>query len=86
MLLEASNRLHLPLAGIPFVGDSDTDMEAALAVDAQPILVRADDARATHAARLTQNQEPASAGVSVYADLATFVVALLDSRAAPQAS
>jgi len=85
LLLEASKRLRLPLAGIPFVGDSDTDVEAALAVGAQPVLVKTGDGRATHAARLTPNQEPASAPVSVYADLAAFVVALLDRRAAPQA-
>ena len=84
LLLEASNRLRLPLTGIPFVGDSDTDVEAALAVGAQPVLVRAGDAR-SHAARLTKNQESASGRVSVYADLAAFVVALLDRRAAPQA-
>ncbi len=85
LLLEASNRLRLPLAGIPSVGDSDADVGAALAVGAQPVLVRSGDGRATHAARLTRNQEPASAQVSVYADLAAFVVALLDHRAAPQA-
>jgi len=82
LLLEASKRLRLPLAGIPFVGDSDTDVEAALAVGAQPVLVKTGDG---HAARLTRNQEPTSARVFVYADLAAFVVALLDRRAAPQA-
>ena len=85
LLLEASNRLRLPLTGIPFVGDSDTDVEAALAVGAQPVLVKSGDGPATHAARLTQNQEPASTRVSVYADLAAFVVALLDRQATPQA-
>jgi len=84
LLLEASNRLRLPLAGIPFVGDSDTDVEAALAVGAQPVLVNTGDGRATQAARMAGNQEPTSARISIYADLAAFVAALLDHGASPQ--
>ena len=86
LLLEASNRLHLPLAGIPFVGDSDSDVEAAVAVGAQPVLVKTGDGRATHAAQLPQNQESTSARVAVYDDLAAFVVALLEHRAGSQGS
>ena len=85
LLLEASTRLHLPLAGIPFVGDSDTDVEAALAVGAQPVLVKTGNGGPTHATQLTQNRKSAPSRVSVYADLTAFVVALLDRRAAPQA-
>jgi len=85
LLLEASKRLRVPLKGIPFVGDSDTDVEAALAVGAQPVLVKTGDGRATRAARSIRDQEPKSAAhVSVYADLAAFVAALLDRRVDPQ--
>ena len=85
LLLEASNRLRLPLAGVPFVGDSDTDVEAALAAGAQPVLVNTGNGRATQIAGVSGNQEPPSARVSVYADLAAFVAALLDHRSTPQA-
>ena len=55
LLLEASKRLRLPLLGIPFVGDSDSDVEAALAVGAQPVLVNSGNGRATQAARMVPN-------------------------------
>ena len=35
--------------------------------------------------RMARNHEPMFAGVSIYADLAAFVAALLDHSAAPQA-
>jgi D-glycero-D-manno-heptose 1,7-bisphosphate phosphatase len=85
LLLEASKRLRLPLDGIPFVGDSNTDAEAALAVGAQPILVKSGHGGATQATRIVQKQKPTSEHVPVYSDLAAFVAALLDRRANPQA-
>jgi D-glycero-D-manno-heptose 1,7-bisphosphate phosphatase len=39
MLMEIAARYNLKLAGVPVVGDSLRDLEAAVAVDAQPILV-----------------------------------------------
>ena len=86
LLLEASNRLRLPLGGTPFVGDSDTDVEAALAAGAQPVLVNTGNGRATQAARIARNQDPTPTCVSIYADLAAFVTAFLDRRATQRAS
>jgi D-glycero-D-manno-heptose 1,7-bisphosphate phosphatase len=40
MLEEISRRLHVRLEGVPVIGDSLRDLEAARAVGAQPILVR----------------------------------------------
>jgi len=40
MLLELSKRLEVDLKGVPMVGDSLRDIQAARAVGAQPILVR----------------------------------------------
>lgn len=40
LLLEFSRRLRIPLAGIPVVGDKLSDVEAARAAGARPILVR----------------------------------------------
>lgn len=59
-----------PLAGVPFVGDKLTDVEAARAVGARPVFVRS-GGRADEAARA------AAAGVEVHADLAAAVDALL---------
>jgi D-glycero-D-manno-heptose 1,7-bisphosphate phosphatase len=82
LLLEASERLHISLAGIPFVGDSETDLEAAQAVGSKPILVKTGNGRATHATWLTKDQPGAFSHVSVYEDLGDFVNDLLDSRSA----
>jgi D-glycero-D-manno-heptose 1,7-bisphosphate phosphatase len=40
LLRDFAERLRLDLRGVPFVGDSRRDLEAAIAVEAQPILVR----------------------------------------------
>lgn len=40
MLLAIAEYYQVPLAGVWFVGDSKGDLEAALAVDAQPVLVK----------------------------------------------
>lgn len=40
MLLAIAEHYQVPLAGVWFVGDSKGDLEAALAVDAQPVLVK----------------------------------------------
>ena len=37
---EISRRLHIPLTGVPVVGDKLADIEAAIAVGAKPILVK----------------------------------------------
>jgi D-glycero-D-manno-heptose 1,7-bisphosphate phosphatase len=40
LLRSISLRFGMPLGGVPFIGDSNTDVEAALAARAQPVLVR----------------------------------------------
>jgi D-glycero-D-manno-heptose 1,7-bisphosphate phosphatase len=39
MLIEIGNRFGVDLTGVPCVGDSVRDLQAAAAVEAQPILV-----------------------------------------------
>ena len=40
MLKEIAQRFNADLKGVPVVGDSERDLQAALAVDAQPVLVK----------------------------------------------
>lgn len=69
-------RLRVDLQGVPAVGDSRRDIEAALASGATPILVR------TGKGRAVDTQDAALANVPVYDDLAAAVDALLlDGRA-----
>lgn len=71
MLHEIARRLNMPLAGVPFVGDSMRDVEAARAAGARPVLVRTGNGEATLAG------DHDLAGVAVHADLAAFVDAWL---------
>lgn len=70
MLRDLARRLQIKLDGVPFVGDSAIDIEAARAAGATPILVRTGNG-----ARTEKTQ--AAAGVAVYDDLAQFVTAWL---------
>ena len=75
MLLSIGTRLRVPLAGVPAVGDSVRDIEAAERVGAQPILVRTGNGRKTL-------EGPGNWGqISVYDDLAAVAEALLSDRA-----
>ena len=71
MFLEIAARLKTKLTGVPVVGDSPRDIEAARAVDALPVLVRSgkDVAAGT-----------VPAEVPVFDDLAGFTDALLAGR------
>ncbi|MEW6647478.1 MAG: D-glycero-beta-D-manno-heptose 1,7-bisphosphate 7-phosphatase [Pseudomonadota bacterium] len=64
-------RLQISLRGVPAVGDSLRDLEAAQAVGADPILVR------TGKGERTLAKGKGLAGVPVHADLAAVVDALL---------
>ena len=48
LLLDASNRLGEPLSGIPFVGDSMSDITAAKNAGARPILVKTGNGLSTY--------------------------------------
>ncbi len=71
---ELAHRLGERLEGVPVVGDSARDLEAAAAVGARPILVRTGKGEAT----LARGGLPA--GTEVYADLAAAVTRLLDEE------
>jgi D-glycero-D-manno-heptose 1,7-bisphosphate phosphatase len=72
MLLEIAARLDTTLGGIPAVGDSLRDVEAARAAGAAPILVRTGKGERTVASSASELE-----GVPVYADLAAVVDHLL---------
>jgi D-glycero-D-manno-heptose 1,7-bisphosphate phosphatase len=75
MLQEIAIRYHLELKGVPAIGDSLRDLEAAVAVGARPILVLTGKGRKT----LDAGDLPAE--VTVHADLAEAVQALLAKAA-----
>lgn len=67
MLREVATRYNLDLAGVPVIGDSLRDLQSAVAVGAQPILVLTGKGRKTKA-------DPAlPPGTLVFADLAAAV-------------
>jgi D-glycero-D-manno-heptose 1,7-bisphosphate phosphatase len=76
MMHEIARRFNVSLAGVPAIGDSLRDLEAAAAVGAQPILVLTGKGEKTRAAGgLPQ-------GTLVFADMAEAVRFLLDKAAA----
>lgn len=72
MYLEIASRMELSLEDIPVIGDSLRDLQAALAVQAKPILVR------TGKGERTLAKGEGLDGVPVYDDLAAAVNALLE--------
>ena len=66
------------LAGVPVVGDSLRDLEAAAAAGARPILVRTGNGRRTEAAL-----KDAPFTAEVFDDLAAAAAALIDEQTAP---
>ena len=80
MLLEISDRLGIGLSGVPFVGDSLRDLEAAAAAGAMPIMVQTGRGHLTQKELSQGKQSHALEQTPVYADLAEFTDALLDGR------
>ena len=76
MLLQLARHFATSLQGVPVIGDSLRDLEAAAAVGARPILVRSGKGRKTEAALPER-----FAGVAVYDDLAAAARALIDEVA-----
>ncbi len=76
MLQTIANHYAVDLAGIWFVGDSSGDLQAALAVDCQPVLVKTGKGSKTLAGTLPM-------GTLVFDDLAA-VAAELIHKSAPQ--
>jgi len=73
---QVADRLRLPLDGVPAVGDSPRDLEAATAVGARPILVR------TGKGQQTLDAEPEIEVAEIYDDLAAVADALIAELAA----
>ena len=73
MLKELSRRYGVPLTHVPVIGDSLRDIDAAIAVDARPIVVRTGNGAKTVAAL-----EARGDSVEVFEDLAAAVAALVD--------
>ena len=71
MLLEIGERLAMPLEGVPAVGDSLRDLQAASAVNARPILVL------TGKGQKTLEGGGLPEGTEVFPDLAAVVEALV---------
>lgn len=72
MYLDIARRMELSLKGVPVIGDSLRDLQAAQAVGAQPILVR------TGKGERTLAKGDGLEGIPVYDDLAAAVAALLE--------
>lgn len=77
MLRDLARRLQVSLDGVPFVGDSASDLEAARSAGARPVLVRTGKGRRTESGHNL-------AGVAVYDDLAAFAAELLAADQRPQ--
>lgn len=72
MFEDIAHRLNTSLAGVPMVGDSIRDMEAAAAIRASPLLVL------TGKGKKTQRSGALPPATRVFADLAAAVDALVD--------
>ena len=78
MLLEIRDRLGIGLSGVPFVGDSLSDLETAAAAGATPIMVQTGRGRLTQEKLLQGELSHTLGQTPVYADLAEFTDAVLD--------
>ena len=72
LLMQIAQHFGLPLQGVAVVGDSERDLQAAVAVGARPILVR------TGNGKLTEQRLAAERGdIEVYDDLASAIATLI---------
>ena len=79
MLRQLADRLKIKLYGVPAVGDSIRDLEAAAAVHALPVLVKT--GKGERSVELLQRGQHEGLGtVPVFDDLAGFAEALLDGE------
>jgi D-glycero-D-manno-heptose 1,7-bisphosphate phosphatase len=77
LLHAISRRFCLPLSGVPFVGDTRRDVQAALAADASPVLVR------TGKGQRTFETNPELHGLPWFDDLEAAVEGLLKAAGRP---
>jgi len=76
MLKDLAKRLNVSLDGVPFVGDSGSDLEAARAAGARPVLVRSGNGKRTE-------MKHSMAGVEVFDDLLSFARTQLERVTVP---
>lgn len=74
MLLDLAKRLGISLDGVPMLGDSWRDIQAARAAGARPVLVRTGNGRKTE-----QKHRAELDGVEIYDSLAAFTTAMLSA-------
>jgi D-glycero-D-manno-heptose 1,7-bisphosphate phosphatase len=74
LFYDIANRLSISLSGVPAIGDSLRDLQAAISSGASPVLVL------TGKGRKTLEQLKTSEEVPVYADLASVVNTLLQGQ------
>jgi D-glycero-D-manno-heptose 1,7-bisphosphate phosphatase len=77
MLKDLARRLGVSLEGVPYVGDSESDIAAARAAGARPILVRTGKGERTNMDRKPDD-------VAVYSDLSEFVRTIIEHTQRPQ--
>ena len=82
LFLEISQRLGVPLDGVPAVGDSLRDLEAASSAGARSILVQTGNGQETRSRLLGMPSSDPLRETPVYPDLKTFTEALLDGALA----
>lgn len=75
MLKDIARRLNASLDGVPFVGDSGSDLEAARAAGARPVLVRSGNGKRTE-------MKHSTADVEVFDDLLSFARTHIERGAA----
>ena len=73
LLLQLSRNYSVPLTGVPIVGDSVRDIDAAVAAGGRPILVRTGNGTQSEAALAKRGLE-----IDVYDDLAQFAEAFVN--------
>ncbi|MBP09206.1 MAG: D-glycero-beta-D-manno-heptose-1,7-bisphosphate 7-phosphatase [Acidiferrobacteraceae bacterium] len=82
LFLEISQRLRVPLDGVPAVGDSLRDLEAASSAGAKPILVQTGRGQETRTKLLNSDSSGSLSETQIYPDLKAFTEALLDGALA----
>ncbi|MFD2112823.1 D-glycero-beta-D-manno-heptose 1,7-bisphosphate 7-phosphatase [Thiorhodococcus fuscus] len=80
LLEEIAERLSLDLAGVPFIGDSLSDIEAARSAGAFPILVRTGKGEKTLVSLDDEKNTKWGANLPIYRDLAAAADALLNNE------
>lgn len=79
MLKEIAQRCDTSLEGVPVVGDSLRDLQSALEVGAQPILVKTGKGERTITAIAEMDEAPELSSVPVYDSLSDYVDTLLQN-------